>query len=75
MQLIILRFSRHSRGSFRVAANEEALSCAAEKGHLEIVKCLVDNGADIHAGTDYSLRWAAWNGHLEIVDYLEKGEI
>ena len=40
------------------------------EGHLEIVKYLVDNGADVHANDDEALRWAASNGYLEVVEYL-----
>ena len=43
-------------------------------GHLEVVKYLVEQGADIHAhdydGPDASLRMASENGHLDVVDYL-----
>ena len=46
---------------------------AAYYGHLEIVKYLVENGADINA-KDYeeftSLIRASINGHLEVVKYL-----
>ena len=45
----------------------EALRCAAENGHFEVVKLLVEKGADIHALNDYALRYAAENGHLEVV--------
>ena len=46
----------------------------AENGHLEVVKYLVENGADIHANNDHALRWSARFGHLEVVKYLiEKG--
>ena len=47
---------------------------AAKSGNLEVVKYLVENGADIHAEKDYALRLAAYNGHLDVVKYLvEKG--
>ena len=46
--------------------NEEALRCAAEKGHLEVVKYLID----LHASEDGALRWAAEYGQLEVVKYL-----
>jgi len=39
-------------------------------GHLEIVKYLVEQGADIHAEDDFALSWAAQLGHLDIVKYL-----
>jgi len=50
------------------------LRWAAIYGSLEIVKFLIENGANIHVWNDWTLRWAARNGHLEIVKYLvEKG--
>ncbi len=48
-------------------------------GHLDIVKYLVEKGADIHAPNDLAppdraLRQAAHNGHLDVVKYLvDKG--
>jgi len=51
--------------------NWNYLCWAAERGHLEVVKYLIENGANIHAADDYALRWAAYNGHLEIVKYLQ----
>ena len=54
--------------------NEQALFCACNKGHLEIVKRLIENGTDIHAGNEYAIRWASHYGHLEVVKFLlEKG--
>jgi len=47
-----------------------ALEWAANNGHLEVVKYLVLNGADIHARNNGAIEWAAYNGHLEIVKYL-----
>lgn len=42
--------------------------------NLDIIKELVEEGANIHVCDDYTLRWAAKNGHLEVVKYLiEKG--
>jgi ankyrin repeat protein len=43
---------------------------AAQYGNLESLKYLVENGADIHAKTNYAIRFSAKNGHLEIVKYL-----
>lgn len=51
-----------------------ALRWASEMGHLEIVKVLLDCGADIHVHRDYPVRMAAAHGHLSTVQYLvEKG--
>lgn len=46
------------------------MSSAAIRGHLEIVKLLLKNGADIHITDDEALRRAAINGHYDIVDFL-----
>ena len=43
---------------------------ASEKGRLDVVKYLVENGADIHAQDDCALRWSAERGHLEVVRLL-----
>ena len=54
--------------------NYTPLSIASEKGHLEVVKYLVGQGADVRAQYDYALRYASLNGHLDIVKYLvDKG--
>jgi ankyrin repeat protein len=46
------------------------LCWVSENGHLQIVKYLVENGADIHAINDRPLRSASKHGYLEIVKYL-----
>ena len=43
---------------------------AAENGHMEIVKLLIANGADVQANDNDALRDAAENGHYEIVKLL-----
>ena len=48
----------------------EALTFASQEGHIDIVKYLVENGADIHARNDWALIMASENGHLDIVKYL-----
>lgn len=40
------------------------------RGQLEVVRELVDMGADVRAKDDYALRWSAEHGHLEVTDYL-----
>jgi ankyrin repeat protein len=43
---------------------------AAEYGHANVVRVLIERGADINAkaqGDATSLMWAARNGHLEVV--------
>ena len=49
-----------------------ALSSAAIGGHLEIVKLLVERGADINAvwAGDNALSFALWYGHDEVAAYL-----
>ena len=50
------------------------LHLAVFKSNLEIVKYLVDNGADIYSGNNSPLMNAVGNGRLEIIKYLvEKG--
>lgn len=51
-----------------------ALHNAAESGHLNIVKMLVDSGADYYSSNrskNTPLDLAKLNEHKEIVDYLE----
>ena len=49
---------------------DEALSLACENGHLNVVKYLVENGANIHVGIERPLRSACREGHLKVVKYL-----
>ena len=45
-----------------------------DKWNLDIIKYLVENGANIHTEKNYLLKAAAENGYLEIVKFLvEKG--
>jgi ankyrin repeat protein len=46
------------------------LAEAAINGHLDVVRSLVENGADIHADNDFALRYTAVNGHIDIVRFL-----
>ena len=48
---------------------------ASTLGHLDLVKTLVERGADIEHATDSQstpLRGAAFDGHLDVVEYLIK---
>jgi ankyrin repeat protein len=51
-----------------------ALHLSAQNGHLEIVKLLLEHGADVKAKTELfcetTLHLAARNGHFEIVKLL-----
>jgi ankyrin repeat protein len=49
---------------------DRALVKYSQSGNLEIVKYLVEHGADVHAGDDEALHLSSNNGHLEIVEYL-----
>ena len=49
------------------------LIMAAKNGHLNVVKYLVEEGADVNAhvmGDETPLIRAAWSGHLDVVKYL-----
>jgi len=53
----------------------KALRRAAKKGHLDVVKYLVEHSKtkiDITADRNLAVRWAAKYGHLNIVKYLVK---
>ncbi len=48
-----------------------ALHAAAENGHLDVVKLLIEHGADIHYKSEYTaLELAKMADHNEIVKYL-----
>jgi hypothetical protein len=49
---------------------DDALVAACESGHLETIKLLIANGADIHAHNDKALKIASKKGHTDIVDFL-----
>jgi len=44
---------------------------ASQYGHIEVVKYLVENGANISAQDDIALRWASQNRHIEVINYLK----
>lgn len=45
---------------------------ASKNGHLDVVKSLINAGADVHAFNDYAFRVASLYGHEKIVKFLEK---
>ena len=49
----------------------EHLITASQLGHIEVVKYLVQHGANVNARDSYALRWAARYGHIEVVKYLK----
>jgi ankyrin repeat protein len=55
---------------FRTAKDESPLMMAALKGQLELVKKLVDRGADVNKTGWTPLHYAATGGHLEIMSLL-----
>lgn len=60
--------------STHITPKELGLSLAIKYGRLNIVKYLVENGANIHHDSGEPIRDACRNGHLSVVKYLvEKG--
>jgi len=55
-----------------VEGHEKGLRIAMVNDHLDIVKILVEAGADIHAAQDKPLRVVVGNDHLEILKYLHE---
>lgn len=50
--------------------DSDLLIVAAENGHLDLVKLLVEAGCSYHAERGRCFRWAARYGHLEVVKYF-----
>jgi len=48
------------------------IQLAAEQGHLNVVKLLADNGADINGGEKSAFCMAAQNGRVDIIKYFYK---
>jgi ankyrin repeat protein len=46
------------------------LEWASSNGHLDVVKCLIAHGADVHSENDVALQCAASNGNLDVVEFL-----
>ena len=55
------KFSEDINGALKIAANG---------GHLDVVKYLVERGANIHLQSEFPLTLALINGHAEVVKYL-----
>ena len=58
------------RGDITLMVKNDAVIEVSKNGHLEVVKYLVSQGADIKTRDNYAVRWASRNGHLEVVKYL-----
>jgi ankyrin repeat protein len=54
----------------RTSHDESPLMMAALKGHLELVKQLIERGADVNKTGWTPLHYAATNGHLAIMELL-----
>jgi ankyrin repeat protein len=55
------------------SVNRTPLIMAAERGHVGMVRLLLERGADVHAGSEYgttALHEAAAGGHEEVVSIL-----
>jgi hypothetical protein len=55
-----------------VDAKTNALPWAADNGHIEIVKMLLDYGFDPTVLDNYALHWATQKNHLDVVNFLLK---
>ena len=53
--------------------NDKALRNAVGNGHIDIVKYLVEKGANIHVNDYESI--ASSNGHLEVVEFMTENGI
>jgi len=42
------------------------------KGHTEIIKFLLEHGANVHACENGAVKWANRNGHIEVVNLLKE---
>ena len=85
---VLLRYEANieARGTIKIESGEfsevvedcTALWIAAVKGHfghLGIVRCLVENGADVNARKNFNdtlLMVACYKGHLDVASYLVK---
>lgn len=55
---------------FRTAKDESALMLASLRGHTDLVKKLIERGADVNKTGWTPLHYAATSGHVEIINLL-----
>lgn len=55
---------------FRTGKDESPLMLASLRGHIDLVKKLIDRGADVNKTGWTPLHYAATSGHLEIINLL-----
>lgn len=67
VQLVRLQLAQQDKDAHDI---NFAFQLAAEKGHAEVVRFLLQHGADVHAQDYEALRLGASNGHLEVVRLL-----
>lgn len=67
----LVKYSINTNGTDIITlCGDKSICNACEYGHLEIVKFLAENGANILANNNYTLKWACLNGHTEIVKFI-----
>ena len=78
IHLLTLKQGRKYMQSVDLEKHRSPLQIAARAGHLDILKFLIGEGADINS-KDYdensALHYAALNGHFECVEFLFKYEV
>ena len=68
LMALVFSYKCFNKAFFSGVDANNALCWASEDGHLDIVKYLVEHGANIHFNN--ALSWALEYGHLDVVKYL-----